>query len=99
MRVELARVVLRWSCGSEVPAIVDAEFLHAPVEMRLDGPHGEHETVSDLGVAQPLASEVDELRLASRQVDRGGVETVDRRQLAALVGNVQLPGASGGAAG
>ena len=65
--------------------------------MRLNGPDREYETVRDLSVAQPLAGQIDELRLAPREVDRGGVEAVDRRQLGTLVGNVQLPGARRGA--
>ncbi len=81
-------MLLSASCGSEVSAIFDAEFLHASVQVRFDGPYRQHETVRDLSVAQSLAGEIDELRLAPREVDRGGVETVDRRQLGALVGNV-----------
>ena len=72
--------------GSEVAAIADAELLHRAVQVGLDRADREHEAIGDLGVAESLAREADELALARGQHRGDAVEAVD------YGGSVPCPG-------
>jgi hypothetical protein len=72
--------------GSEVPAVADPEFLHAPVQMRLDGADRDHEAVGDLGVTEVIGAAVSTLPVVKKGyvamltfVGRNGAITVDSR--------------------
>src|ERR1700733_742102 len=73
---------------SQVVAVVDPELLHTAVQMCLDGPHRDDETIGDLSVTETLTGEFDQLRLAWGEIDRGGAGAVDLGELGTLVGNV-----------
>src|SRR5262245_39494453 len=57
--------------SSEVVAVADPELLHGPVDVRLDRPDREDESVGDLGVGEPLASKLNDVSLSRGQADVG----------------------------
>jgi hypothetical protein len=64
----------------EVPPVGDAELAHRVVNVGLNGPHREHEPISDVTVGKPPGRKVDELSLAAGQIRRDLVNAVKPRR-------------------